>query len=203
MDSSTDRANNLVRRLRSGRPSSFRGEVALAGLVLVIYGAVFGSSLLALAGGGAPDLLRLAPDEEASGTPVAEVLSAQDRATPVPLAATATRPAATATKPVPSPTARPAQTPAPRPQQPQPQQPQPAQSPVASTGAPPSASVSGQHLVRPGDTLSLISVIYSVDIGALKLINGLSSDVIYAGQTLAVPRPFEASAIGVARLGGR
>jgi LysM repeat protein len=199
MDSSTDKAYSFVRRLRRGRPGSFRGEVALAGFVLVIYGAVFGSSLLALAGGGAPDLLSLAPDEEASGTPVAEVLSAQDRATPVP-SATATRPAATATRPAPSPTARPAQTPTP---QPQPQQPQPAQSPVASTGAPPSASVSGQHLVRPGDTLSLISVIYSVDIGALKLINGLSSDVIYAGQTLVVPRPFEASTIGVARLGGR
>jgi LysM repeat protein len=63
------------------------------------------------------------------------------------------------------------------------------------------ASVSGTHFVQRGDTLSELALLYNVEVEALKLINGLTSDVIYAGQTLAVPRPDEASRVAVSRLG--
>ncbi|MBS7346003.1 MAG: LysM peptidoglycan-binding domain-containing protein [Caryophanon sp.] len=43
-----------------------------------------------------------------------------------------------------------------------------------------------EHKVRSGETLSSISQQYNTSVGSLKASNGLSSDMIYAGQTLQV-----------------
>ena len=171
-----------------GRRESFRREIALAAVVVAVYAVVLGGSLVSLLGvNGAPDLLRLASDDE----PVAEVLGEQSAEQP---AAQGQQPTASEATPVPAEAAVPERRIVRVPD------PGPTPEPVTANTQPP-ASVSGTHLVRSGDTLSGLSVIYDVDIGAIKLINGLDSDVIYTGQTLLVPRPDEASEIGVPRLG--
>jgi LysM repeat protein len=43
------------------------------------------------------------------------------------------------------------------------------------------------HLVRSGDTLSSIAALYGTTVSDLKRANGLTSDTILVGQTLAVP----------------
>jgi LysM repeat protein len=168
---------------------SVRGEIALAALVVSIYLAVFGSSLLsALGWGDTPDLLHLNSQEE----PVAEVAGAQSggsAATPEPTAARAIvrvpdTPEAEAT-PEPRTIVR---VPEPGPQQ-------------STERDETLASVSGRHLVQAGDTLSELGELYHVNPAALKLINNLTSDTIFIGQTLAVPRPDEASQIFISRLG--
>lgn len=172
------------------RSASLRREVILAAVVVVVYGAVFGSSLYTLAGGhGAPDFLHLRKDAAAPPQEVAQVQGARSEEAPAatpagqaPAVSTEREPNAATSQP--APTSQPTQ----------PTQP-------AANAVPEVASVSGSHLVRSGDTLSGLAQLYQVDIGALKLINGLTSDVIYVGQTLAVPRPDEASRLFVSRLG--
>lgn len=158
----------------------------------MVYAAVFGGSLFSLLGGdGAPDLLRLRNNGDAAPATVADVLSAQSGESPAVAAPDAAQP-----------------TPRQIPRVPEAQPPVDTTAPVqkpadapAPTTAIATASVSGQHLVRSGDTLSQLGVLYHVDVGALKLINGLGSDMIYTGQTLVVPRPVEASTISVPGLG--
>jgi LysM repeat protein len=162
----------------------------LAALVVLVYGAVFGSSLYTLAGGhGAPDFLHLRKDGAAPSQEVAQVQGARSEEAPAATPA-AQAPAATTERESPmaatSPEARPSTE---------------LGQPSTANSVPEVASVSGSHLVQSGDTLSGLALLYQVDIGALKLINGLTSDVIYVGQTLAVPRPDEASRLFVSRLG--
>jgi LysM repeat protein len=177
--------------LRRSKPrETLRRELILAALVVAIYGAVFGSSLYTLAGGhGAPDFLHLRKDTPSPAQDLAQVQGARSdeapAATPVAQAPPATaeqNPPAAITAPDPRPTSQPAQ-------------------PAASNAVAEVASVSGSHLVQSGDTLSGLGLLYHVEVGALKLINGLTSDVIYAGQALLVPRPDEASRLFVANLG--
>jgi LysM repeat protein len=190
MSSGTGNPPDLNPRPRRRRSSdSFRREVALAAFVVAVYAAVFATSLFSLFGGNAPDPLRLT-ESETPPAATAQVLGVQaSTQTPAPAQNTPAAPAA-------QPTAQPAA------QAPQPQ-PSPAAQPTTPPAAtsPPAASVSGQHLVRSGDTLSQLALTYNIDVGALKLINGLDSDLIYAGQSLRVPRPDEASRIGVPSLG--
>jgi LysM repeat protein len=159
--------------------------VALAAVVVAVYAAVFSTSLFSLVGvDGTPDLLRLRDDNE-QPEQVAEVLGVQEDKGPVVLIPPT--PAAN------QPTRLPVFT-------------QPATNPPSTTTQPaqpstPPASVSGTHMVRSGDTLSQLSLTYRIDVASLKLINGLDSDVIYAGQTLVVPRPDEASRLFVPSLG--
>ncbi|HEY7466473.1 MAG TPA: LysM peptidoglycan-binding domain-containing protein [Dehalococcoidia bacterium] len=191
MNPRTDRAIEEARRLRGGQPrETLRRELILATLVVVVYGAVFGSSLYTLAGGhGAPDFLHLRKESPAPAQDLAQVQGARSDEAPAATAAAQAPPATTeqkppvvATAPDPRPTSQPAQ-------------------PAAANTVPVVASVSGRHLVQSGDTLSGLGLLYHVDAGALKLINGLNSDMIYVGQTLAVPRPDEASQIFVSGLG--
>jgi hypothetical protein len=201
MGPKTEKSLDFIRDLRHGpRPQTFRGEIALAGLVMAVYAAVFGSSLYALLGGGTPDLLKLASNETEEPR-VAEVLPSRDgeAASPEvqqPQQAPTRQPTLLPTSVPPTPVAV---RPTPVTAQAAPEPPRPQAPPPANTSA--VASVSGFHLVRSGDTLSLLSVLYSVDVTSLKAVNALQSDLIYAGQTLIVPRPVEASAISVARLG--
>jgi LysM repeat protein len=202
MGPKTEKSLNFIRDLRHGpRPQSFRGEIALAALVVAVYAAVFGSSLYALLGGETPDLLKLASDQTVEPR-VAEVLSSRGGEVVSP---EAQQPQAVPTRqPTPRPTSVPPTPVAARPTrvtaQTAPEPPRAQAPPQANTSA--VASVSGFHLVRSGDTLSLLSVLYGVDVASLKAVNALQSDMIYAGQTLIVPRPVEASRINVARLGG-
>jgi uncharacterized protein YkwD/LysM repeat protein len=51
----------------------------------------------------------------------------------------------------------------------------------------PDGSVS--HLVRPGETLSTISVAYKTNVDSIKALNNLTSDLIYPGDTLMIFLP--------------
>jgi len=167
------------------RGASIRGEIVLAAVVVTVYATVVGMSLISLFGGdGVPDLLRLRENEETPAGNVAQVLGAQAQATPVaPAQATPVR--------TPEPATAPAETAAPRPVQESPQ-------PVAATRRP---DAQGRFAVQSGDTLSLLGVLFHVDVGALKLVNGLTSDLIYAGQTLIVPKIDSGQTISVPSLG--
>ena len=167
------------------RGASIRGEIVLAAVVVTVYATVVGMSLISLFGGEAvPDLLRLRENEETPAGNVAQVLGAQAQATPVaPAQATPVR--------TPEPATAPAETAAPRPVQESPQ-------PVAATRRP---DAQGRFAVQSGDTLSLLGVLFHVDVGALKLVNGLTSDLIYAGQTLIVPQIDSGQTISVPSLG--
>lgn len=168
------------------RGASIRGEIVLAAVVVTVYATVVGMSLISLFGGEAvPDLLRLREKEETPASNVAQVLGAQAQATPVAPAQAAT-PVRT-----PEPATAPAETAAPRPVQESPQ-------PVAATRRP---DAQGRFAVQSGDTLSLLGVLFHVDVGALKLVNGLTSDLIYAGQTLIVPQIDSGQTISVPSLG--
>jgi len=60
--------------------------------------------------------------------------------------------------------------------------------------APESASPSLAHVVRPGDTLTGIAAIYSIDVDRLVLANDLhDADRIRVGQTLQIPARSEAT----------
>jgi len=50
-----------------------------------------------------------------------------------------------------------------------------------------SATVPGAYVVQPGDTLFDIAAQFSTTVEAIKAANGLTSDVIFAGQTLVMP----------------
>ncbi len=57
--------------------------------------------------------------------------------------------------------------------------------PVSQTA--PTSSSGNSYTVRPGDTLFSIGQAYGLTAQAIMLANGLTSDVIYAGQTLTIP----------------
>jgi LysM repeat protein len=43
------------------------------------------------------------------------------------------------------------------------------------------------YVVRPGDTLSGIAIRFGVTVDQIRWANGLSGDMIYAGQVLRIP----------------
>ena len=45
------------------------------------------------------------------------------------------------------------------------------------------------HLVQAGDTLFGISEQYNADVEAIRALNGLQDNTIYAGQELKIPQP--------------
>jgi LysM repeat protein len=51
----------------------------------------------------------------------------------------------------------------------------------------PGSNSGGSHLVQPGDTLFLIAQRYGTTVDALRQANGLWTDTLYAGQTIALP----------------
>jgi LysM repeat protein len=94
-----------------------------------------------------------------------------------------------ASQPVPA-TPRPQSTPAPPPTS----NPLPTVSsqPVAPVGYPtptatPPASSTRYHIMRPNDTLYGIAAWYGASVDAIKRRNGLTSNTIYVGQSLAIP----------------
>lgn len=63
-----------------------------------------------------------------------------------------------------------------------------------STPAPaPSAAATQDYTIVPGDSLSKIALKFGTTVSQLKALNGLSSDMIYAGQTLKVPGQSDAA----------
>lgn len=69
--------------------------------------------------------------------------------------------------------------------------PTPAPAPVVPAPAPSSAS--GTYVVQPGDTLFRIALGHNTTVAALKALNGLTSDHIYAGQILKISGHVEAT----------
>ncbi|MBU8915078.1 LysM peptidoglycan-binding domain-containing protein [Bacillus sp. FJAT-29953] len=66
--------------------------------------------------------------------------------------------------------------------------------PAPSTPAPaPSAAATQDYTIVPGDSLSKIALKFGTTVSQLKSLNGLSSDMIYAGQTLKVPGQSDAA----------
>jgi LysM repeat protein len=62
--------------------------------------------------------------------------------------------------------------------------------PGAGTNAPaarPPAAAPGTHVVQQGETLFRIALAYGVTVADLMAANGLGSNTIYSGQTLAIP----------------
>lgn len=59
---------------------------------------------------------------------------------------------------------------------------------IAVTAAPGSAMAATTHTVVRGDTLWLLAQRYGTTVAALKAENGISSDTIYVGQVLLIPR---------------
>jgi LCP family protein required for cell wall assembly len=58
-----------------------------------------------------------------------------------------------------------------------------------SAGPPPSSPLRpAMHIVQPGETLFSIAQRYNITVDALMQANGLTSDGIYAGQSLLIPR---------------
>ncbi|MBX2998133.1 MAG: LysM peptidoglycan-binding domain-containing protein [Caldilineaceae bacterium] len=53
--------------------------------------------------------------------------------------------------------------------------------------ATPPASATRYHIVRPNDTLYGIAARYGASVDAIKRRNGLTSNTIYVGQSLAIP----------------
>ncbi|MGM7634593.1 LysM peptidoglycan-binding domain-containing protein [Bacillus sp. Hm123] len=64
------------------------------------------------------------------------------------------------------------------------QSPVPKPKPPTSKPKPPTSS--GSYVVKNGDSLSLIAILFNMSVQQLKQLNGLSSDSIYVGQTLKV-----------------
>ncbi|PAQ13008.1 peptidoglycan endopeptidase, partial [Bacillaceae bacterium SAOS 7] len=62
--------------------------------------------------------------------------------------------------------------------------PQPKPEPPTSKPKPPTSS--GTYVVKNGDSLSLIAILFNMSVQQLKQLNGLTSDFIYVGQTLKV-----------------
>lgn len=57
------------------------------------------------------------------------------------------------------------------------------------TATPPTFADSQTHIVQPGETLFRIALNYGITVEALQAANGLTSNIIYAGQTLIIPDP--------------
>ena len=55
----------------------------------------------------------------------------------------------------------------------------------------PPAQRVAQHVVQPGETLTSIATVYSVAVEQIMAANDLDRDVIYAGESLIVPRSGE------------
>jgi LysM repeat protein len=137
-----------------------RGEAFIAMLAVGAYVAVFAMS--AFGGDQAPDLLSIRANGGSNPAPAfaADVLSAQSTAAPV------------ATETV-APSAAPVVDPAP------PSRPEPA---PEATPAPPN-----QHVLRSGETLISVAALYGTTAYDLATANGLTGDLIYAGQVLKIP----------------
>ena len=58
---------------------------------------------------------------------------------------------------------------------------------VGSAAAQSETPAQATYTVQPGDNLFRISLRYGTTVAALKAANGLTSDVIYVGQTLVIP----------------
>lgn len=70
----------------------------------------------------------------------------------------------------------------------------PAQASVQNAASPPVGGV-GNYRVAWGDTLGIIARRYAVTVNDLKAANGLTSDLIYAGQALIIPTGGAAGAL--------
>src|SRR5689334_8927470 len=57
------------------------------------------------------------------------------------------------------------------------------------TGTPSTFADSQTHIVQPGETLFRIALNYGITVEALQAANGLTSNIIYSGQTLIIPDP--------------
>jgi nucleoid-associated protein YgaU len=172
-------------------------EVMAAALLLSAYATIFGASLYArFGGGGLPDLLDLRREvtleQSPQETPVSEVLGA--RSTPE-----ATPPEPTATPRPPAPSSA-TVTPWAEPPAVATARPEPAGSLPATAGAR-VRSLTGVHVVRRGDTLSDLALLYGVSVEQIALVNGLTTTLIFEGQQLRVP-VVPSREITVANLGG-
>ena len=58
---------------------------------------------------------------------------------------------------------------------------------ILATTVSPVAAQDTTYVVQQGDTLLKIAVKFGTSVAALKLTNGLISDLIFAGQTLKIP----------------
>ena len=136
-----------------------RGEAAIAVLAVGAYVAVFAMS--ALGGDHAPDLLSIRANGGRSPAPAfADVLGAQSTAAPE-ITDTVAPALAFAPQPVPTSTPEPA--------------------PEAATERP------TQHVLRSGETLISVAALYGTTAFDLATTNGLTGDLIYAGQVLRIP----------------
>jgi LysM repeat protein len=136
-----------------------RGEAFIAMLAVGAYVAVFAMS--AFGGDQAPDLLSIRGNSSSQAPAfAADVLSVQSTASPV----------ATGTV---APSAAPVVDPAPPSL--------PAPTPEATPEAP------TQHVLRSGETLISVAALYGTTAYDLATANGLTGDLIYAGQVLKIP----------------
>jgi len=135
-----------------------RSEAAIAMLAVGAYVAVFAMS--AFGGDQAPDLLSIRANGGSNPAPAfaVDILSAQTTATPV-VTETVAPSAAFAPEPTPPPL------------------PEPTPEPERPT----------QHVLRSGETLISVAALYGTTASALAAANGLSGDLIYAGQALSIP----------------
>jgi LysM repeat protein len=143
-----------------GPRPNVRGEAVMALLAVGAYLAVFAMS--AFGGEKAPDLLSIRANGGSNPAPsfAADVLSTQSTVAPA-VTETMTPPAAPVVDPAP------------------PSQPEPAHE---ATQAPPN-----QHVLRSGETLISVAALYGTTAYDLATANGLTGDLIYAGQVLKIP----------------
>ena len=137
-----------------------RGEAVIALLAVGAYLAVFAMS--AFGGDQAPDLLSIRANGGGKPAPAlaADVLSAQSTAAPVVTESVA-------------PSAAPVMETAP----PSLPEPTPEATPAPAT----------QHVLRSGETLISVAALYGTTAYDLATANGLTGDLIYAGQVLKIP----------------
>jgi LysM repeat protein len=162
-----DATKNPTKGRRSRRRSA-KVEVLLALIVAGAYAGVFGASY---AGGDAPDLLHLRSYGPAADAAVSEVL-AVNQTSAIATAGDAPAPYPTV-DPAGAMSSEPASEPAPL----------PAPSPEPTPAGPPT------HVLQRGETLTSVAGLYGVSIQEIAAANHLTTDLIYAGQTLLIPRP--------------
>jgi LysM repeat protein len=160
----TDAPTHAKRSRRRGA----KGEVALAAIAVGAYIAVFGVSF---AGGDAPDLLHLRSSQTIGGPVVSEVLAANQTSAvsaageaPAPFPtvdSTGTLSSKLTILPTPAPTPSPEPAPA---------------GPIT-------------HVLQRGETLTSLAALYGVSIQEIASANHLTTDLIYAGQSLLIPQP--------------
>jgi membrane-bound lytic murein transglycosylase D len=72
----------------------------------------------------------------------------------------------------------------------------------SSTKIPPKYATGGTHKVRQGDSLFTLAKRYNTTVEQIKSVNGLSSNMLYIGQTLKVPSSLAETVAPTARKGG-